>query len=188
MTAIVPLTTYSTLGYTTSAIPNIKLNVIGANIVRIRNTNFIMFKDFMKASYNKYDCTITSDVQTIQQLVADQHLIVYCMVVEGEIIAVYVFRNTPSFSEGKKCIELVASVNKAHFEDIFYIGFCSAVRRINRKWKAEKVFVETTGDSETIVEYLTRNGVKYDSSCPTAFFFYNYARYSVEPNKLLIIY
>ena len=188
MTAIVPLTTYSTLGYTTSAIPNNKLNVVGANIVRLGKTNFVMFKDFMKTSYGKFECTITSEVQTIQHLVAQQHLIIYCMVVEGEIIAAYVFRNTPSYSEGKKCIELVASVNKAHFEDMFYTGFCSAVRRLNRKWKVEKVFIETTGDSGIIVDHLTRNGVKYDTSCPTAFFFYNYARYSVEPNKLLIVY
>ena len=110
------------------------------------------------------------------------------MVVEGEIIATYVFRNTPSYSEGKKCVELVASVNKAHYEDLFYTGFCSAIRRLKRKWNVEKIFIETTGDSGTIVDYLTRNGVKYNTSCPTAFFFYNYAHYSVEPNKLLIVY
>lgn len=188
MTAIVPLTTYSTLGYTTNTIPNIKLNVIGSSIVKIEKTNFIMFKDFMKASYGRFECTITSEVQTIQQLVAKQHLIIYCMVVEGEIIATYVFRNTPSYSEGKKCVELVASVNKAHYEDLFYTGFCSAIRRLKRKWNVEKIFIETTGDSGTIVDYLTRNGVKYNTSCPTAFFFYNYAHYSVEPNKLLIVY
>ena len=188
MTAIVPLTTYSTLSYNANTIPDMKLNILGANIVRIGKTNFVSFRDFMKSAYNKYECAITSELQTIQRLVASQHLIVYCMVVEGEVIAAYVYRNTPSFTEGKKCMELVATVNKAHFEDMFYTGFCSTVRRLNRKWKAEKIFIETTSDSGIIVDYLTRHGVKYDTSCPTAFFFYNYARYSVEPRKLLIVY
>lgn len=188
MTAIVPLTTYSTLSYNANTIPDIKLNILGANIIKIGKTNFVSFRDFMKSTYSKYECAITSELQTIQQLVASQHFIVYCMVVEGEVIATYIYRNTPSFTEGKKCMELIASVNKAHFEDMFYTGFCSTIRRLNRKWKAEKIFIETTSDSGIIVDYLTRNGVKYDTSCPTAFFFYNYARYSVEPRKLLIVY
>jgi len=188
MTAIVPLTTYSTLSYNANTIPDIKLNILGANIIRIGKTNFVSFRDFMKSAYSKYECAITSELQTIHQLVISQHLIVYCMVVEGEVIATYIYRNSPSFTEGKKCMELVATVNKAHFADMFYTGFCSTVRRLKHKWKAEKIFIETTSDSWIIVDYLTRHGVKYETSYPTAFFFYNYARYSVEPRKLLIIY
>jgi len=188
MTAIVPLTTYKTIGYDINNIPDLKVNTLGASIIKISNTNFIAFKEFMKKQSEKYTCSITSEPQTILELINKQHLIIYSMIIENEIVATYVYRNSPSYTEGKKCIELVASVNNAPFEDIFFSGFCSTVRRLNRKWKAEKIFVETTADSGILENILTRNGVIYDTSCPTAFFFYNYANYSVSPKDLLIIY
>ena len=188
MTAIVPLTTYKTLGFQVSNIPNLKINTLGASIVKIGKTNFIAFKDFMKSESTKYECTINSELQTIQYLINESHIIVYAMIIEGDVMAIYIYRNTPSYAEGKKCMELIASVNKAPFEDIFFQGFCSTVRRLNRKYKADKIFIETTADSGLLTDILTRNGVIYDTSCPTAFFFYNYASYSVNPKDLLIIY
>ena len=188
MTAIVPLTTYKTLAYKVANIPNLKTNTLGASIIKIGKTNFIGFKDFMKTEASKYDCSVTSELQTIQQLINKNHLIVYGLVIEEDIVAIYIYRNTPSYAEGKKCMELVASINRTPFEDIFFKGFCSTVRRLNRKYKADKIFIETTSDSEQLTNILTRNGVVYDTSCPTAFFFYNYASYSVNPNKLLIVY
>ena len=188
MTAIVPLTTYKTLAYKVNNIPNLKINTLGTSIIKIGKTNFVAFKEFMKTQSTKYECSITSELQTIQQLINNNHLIVYAMINEGDIAAVYIYRNTPSYAEGKKCMELVASINRAPFEDIFFQGFCSSVRRLNRKYKADKIFIETTADSGLITDILTRNGVIYDTSCPTAFFFYNYASYSVNPNDLLIVY
>ena len=77
------------------------------------------------------------------------------MINEGDI-AIYIYRNTPSYAEGKKCMELVASVNKAPFEDIFFQGFCSSVRRLNRKYKADKIFIETTADSGLLYRYFNK--------------------------------
>lgn len=188
MTAIVPLTTYSTLSYDVASIPNKKLGVLGAAVVRIGKTNFVAFKDFMKRASKRYECTINSELQTVQGLITSGHLIVYCIVVEQEIVAAYIYRNTPSFMEGNKCIELIASANRAHFEDMFYAGFCTTVRRLNRKWMVSKVFIEGTSDSGMIINALGRDGVICNTSCPTAFFFYNYAHYSVAPDKFLIVY
>ena len=192
MTAIVPLTTYETTGYFIKDIPNTKFNVPNTALISIKKTNAQSFIDFVKISENDYECTVNTELTTILSLINNDKLLVYCVLFQGEITCCYVFRNTPSFMKTtnppSRIAELICSINKAPYDDVFYAGFSSACRKLKRKWNVDIITIEQVGNNITLAKLNERHGVNTCISCPTAFFLYNYARYSVKPENLLCIY
>ena len=71
---------------------------------------------------------------------------------------------------------MICSINKAPYDDVFYAGFTSACRRLKRKWDIDVVTVEQMGDNRKIAILNERHGINNCTSCPSAFFLYNYAR------------
>ncbi|MAV56240.1 MAG: hypothetical protein CMI79_01725 [Candidatus Pelagibacter sp.] len=192
MTAIVPLTTFETTGYFIKDIPNIKFNVPNAALISIKKTNAQTFINLIKQVEKDYECTVNTELATILSLITNNKLLVYALILQGDIVCCYIFRNTPSFMKtintSFRIVELICSINKAPYDDIFYAGFSSACRRLNKKWNADVVTIEQVGNNITLANLNERHGVTICTSCPTAFFLYNYARYSVKPKDLLCIY
>ena len=192
MTAIVPLTTYETTGYFIKDIPNTKFNVPNTTLISIRKTNAQTFVDFVKLSEKDYECTVNSELTTVLSLINNDKLLVYGVILQGEIVCCYIFRNTPSFMKTtnppSKIAELICSINKAPYDDVFYAGFSSACRKLKKKWGVDIITIEQVGNNITLAKLNERHGIDVCISCPTAFFLYNYARYSVRPENLLCIY
>uniref|UniRef100_A0A6C0CR10 Glycylpeptide N-tetradecanoyltransferase n=1 Tax=viral metagenome TaxID=1070528 RepID=A0A6C0CR10_9ZZZZ len=188
MTAIIPLTTYNTLTYEIDDFPKLKLEYASMKVLRITNNNISLFKDFIKGYATKFDCVINTEIMTIIKLLKEENLIIYSLIENHNVYALYIFRNTPSFVDGKKGVECIATINNCPHNDTFYNGFCSTLRRIKRKHKKQLVWLENTSDSNTIIGFNARHNVIHKTSCPTAFFLYNYASYTYKNNSCLFIY
>lgn len=188
MTAIVPLTTYKTITYEIKDFPNLKLEYASMKVLRIKNNNINLFKDFIKTTATKYDLVINMELMNIIKLLREENMIIYCLIENHTVYALYVFRNTPSICDNKKGVECIATINNCPHNDTFYNGFCSTLRRINRKYKKDIVWIENTSDSNIIINYNVRHNVVQKTSCPTAFFLYNYASYTYKNNSSLFIY
>ncbi len=192
MTAIVPLTTFETSGYFIKDIPHNKFNIPSTAVISIKKTNTQSFIDLIKLVEKDYECTINTELTTILSLISANKLLVYAVVLQGDVVCCYVFRNTPSIMKTttppSRISELICSINKAPYDDIFYTGFSMACRRLQKKTGANVVTIEQVGDNCTLAKINERHGINTCTSCPTAFFLYNYARYSIRPEKMMCIY
>lgn len=188
MTAIIPLTTYSTYGYEIDKFPKNKIEYASMKLLRIRNTNISLLKDFIKLTGKRFDCVINTEIVTISKLLKEENIIAYSLIENHTVYAIYIFRNTPSIVDKVKGVECIATINNCAHSDTFYNGFCSSLRRINRKYKSQLVWIENTADANIIIECNSRQNVIYKSSCPTAFFLYNYASYTYNSNSCLFLY
>ena len=137
MTAIVPLTTYETITYEIENFPRLKLEYASVKILRITNNNISLFKDFIKNYASKFECVINMELMTIIKLLKEENIIIYCLIENHEVYAIYIFRNTPSIVDKVKGVECIATINNCAHNDTFYNGFCSSLRRINRKYKCD---------------------------------------------------
>ena len=192
MTAIVPLTTFQTSGYRTDSLPTLKFNVPNCALVSVKKTNVQPFIDLMKSSEKDYECTVNTELTTVLSLIATGQLAVYCVILNGEAVACYVFRNTPSIMKeangNSNIAELICSVNKAPFDDIFYTGYVMACKRLKKRLNVDIATIEELGDNCNLARQNARNGIAICTSCPTAFFLYNYSRYSIKPEKIMCLY
>ena len=96
MTAIVPLTTYETVTYEIENFPRLKLEYASVKILRITNNNISLFKDFIKNYASKFECVINMELMTIIKLLKEENIIIYSLIENHEVYAIYIFRNTPS--------------------------------------------------------------------------------------------
>lgn len=188
MTAIVPLTTYSTYTYDIENFPKLKVEYASMKLINITNNNISLFKDFIKLVANRFDCVINTEIMTLINLIKNENIIVYALIENHNIFSLYIFRNTPSSVGDKTGVECVATINNCPHNDTFYSGFCSALRRIKRKYKKQLLWLENTSNSNIIIDYNSRHNVICSATCPTAFFLYNYVSYSYKSNNCLLIY
>lgn len=188
MTAIVPLTTYETYTYNIDDIPKLKIEYASMKLINITESNISLFKDFIKAVGNRFDCIVNTEIMTIIKLIKNGNLIVYGLIENHSIFSLYIFRNTPSYVEDKTGVECIATINNCPHNDTFYNGFCTALRRIKRKYNKQLLWLENTSHSNIIIDYNSRHNVVYTATCPTAFFLYNYVSYSYKSNSSLFIY
>lgn len=188
MTAIVPLTTYDTLTYNIDDFPKLKVEYPSVKVLRITNNNISLFKDFIKHYATKFECVVNTEIVTISNLLKEENIIAYSLFEDHELFALYIFRNTPSIVNDETGIECIATINNCPHNDTFYNGFCSVLRRIKRKYKKQVLWLENTADSNTIISHNQRHDVKHITSCPNAFFLYNYASYTYKNNSCLFLY
>lgn len=188
MTAIVPLTSYVTTGYTVYDIPQLRPERSSLYILHISPQTFTLLSGFLKNIASDFECILYPEKMLMLQLLIDGLLHVYVMVENNEILAAYFFRNTQSVINGTRGMECIATIDKTKHKDTFFTGFCTAVRRASRRLDAQFLWLEQTSDGCELAKALDRHGVPIRTSCFNAFFLYNYAKYSNRPEKCLMIY
>lgn len=191
MTAIVPLTTYSTKGYNLCDIRNLPyVRDKGHIIQRIKKNNFIYFKQLIKEALPKFECTINVELIALIELVLTSKIIIYILLDDNsKPVCCYILRNTNCSVEGDiKCMDMIGTINLSPTPDPFFSGFKTVCKRVETKYNIGRIILETTGDTFHIVKTLEQHHIPVKAECPTAFFLYNYARYSIPPEKCFFIY
>lgn len=188
MTAIIPLTSYVTTGYDIIDIPRLRPGLPSLNIIRINQQTFNLISGFLKNIANDFECVLHPEKILMLRLISCGLLQIYTMIENNDIIAAYFFKKTNSLINGSKGIECIATIDKTTDDNIFFGGFCTAVRRVSRRFDAQFLWLEQTSDAYKLANALDRHGVRIRTSCPNAFFLYNYAKYSNRPEKCLMIY
>lgn len=189
MTAIVPLTTYDTIGYNLRDIHNLCYHEPRVNIEKINKKNFMYFKDIIKESMPKYECTINIELVSVTELILTSKILIYILLDNARPVCCYILRNSSCTVECDiKCMELIGTINISNSDSIFFTGFKAVCRRIESKYNLGRILIETTGDTHTLINEITKCKIDIKSQCPTAFFLYNYAHYSIKPEKCFFLY
>lgn len=193
MTAIVPLTTYTTIGY---ELPNIDSEIMknerlyaSMAVIEITTSNLHLFADFIQSNIKKFDCVVLPEISNIATLIKSNNLFIYAIIENGNIMACYIFKN-PSLKYDKKhqVIECITSISCCSHKEIFTTGFNIALQMCRKHNNATRLLLENTANSNEIVERYEKMNIKIFTQNPTAFFMYNYACYSINQNKCLFIY
>lgn len=190
MTAIVPLTTYETKGYNVSDICNIKTLCNNKySVKKINYKNCLYFKNIIKDAMHKFDCTINIEMSTLVELILSSKIIIYILFEDKIPKCCYILRKvTCSVEYNIKCMDLIGSINMSSSTDIFFTGFKIVCKRIIDKYNIGRILMETTSDTNMLMHDISKHNVELKSKCPTAFFLYNYAHYSIKPEKCFFVY
>ena len=188
LNAIVPLVTFHTYCVELEQIStHFHTRFIGSALActELGHAQLHLFVDFIKDQMPQFNCVILPDVSNIAHLLKTANLRVYILVDQAQIIACYVFRLT-ALTYGTRptceCITTVAACTPARFSHGFGLA-CTALRP-----QYSQVLIEETAHAHLILAALKQKKITPLFQSPTAFFFYNYACYSIKKNEFLIIY
>lgn len=190
LTAIVPLTTFETIGFLLLPSPSSPLPMLPSHmqIIVIGVPQLSLLQDFIKLQINNFDCLILPDISNIINLIKTENIYIYGLLDSGALKALYIFRHQNLFYGEKQAIECFLAIKDemlASFE--FMNGFLISLHKIKteRKNKAEILLLEDTAHA-----YLLRSQLSLPIlfTTPTAFFLYNYACYTISNKKILFFY
>ena len=188
LTAIVPLTVYTTYGYNISQIPTLHFNRNNINIIQLKKHNIQILIKFLKNMKTKFKCIIELGLESLLSLISSDKLIFYAIIQNNILYSLYVFRNTPIYIHRKKTSECILTLNNCPFKDMFVKGFSQAIHKFAHDYSISNIYLETTSHSNIIYDFLQNLNIKPISLSPTAFFLYNYAKLSTKPQDCFILY
>jgi len=187
MTAIVPLTTFTTRGYDASTIPRIEMPHSSMSIIGLNSKSMFLFVDFMKRQQDTHDCIVVPELTNLNNMVKAKIISLRGIIENGQLIAVYIFRDAATVYDGERAIELVSSVSACHFDEIYYAGFTQALQSCCKEWNALKVVIDGVGGNELIMKCLQSHGHIPFLTSPSAFFLYNYVSYTFRADKCFLL-
>ena len=187
LTGIIPLTVYKTFCYNMKnwGHPNILHSKI--KLLTGDKQNMYYFYNFMNEMSSKWSIIIYPEISNIIELVSTQNLFVKMLVVNNDIVAVYIFKKTCTFIEkGKEIISCIASINGSILDRTEFIdGFKVALWSIIQEHTFFKyLIVEDISDNNCIIHDIKTCPIAVS---PTAYFFYNFAYSPFVSDKCFIV-
>jgi hypothetical protein len=188
LNAIVPLVRYDTHVFDLSNFQVDTLLTASMTLVEIGPSQLNLFIAFIKDQAPKFDCIILPDVSNVLNLIKLGKIKIYGILLQGELIAVYIFRLLELYYGEKKAVECI-TILSSESADIISSGFNMSWEKIKAEAKCAIVFIEGTANSGAVIKALKANPqAQLNFKSPTAFFLYNYASYSVKSTKALLFY
>ena len=186
LTGIVPLTIYSTYGFSvkTWTKPN---DLSGEyTLLEINNQNLHFLINFIREKESNFEISICVDVSNIVELIKTKNIFIYVILSEDTIIAAYFFRKSCiQVEKGLEVLTCFASICDCD-SNIFSQGFKISFWKI----AAENYFgfaaIENISHNNIILDNIILKTVPSIIS-PTAYFFYNFAYPTFPSNKVLVI-
>ena len=187
LTGIVPLCVYTTYGFSVKKWTKpLELPAMYV-FLKITEQNFHFLLDFIKINSTKFDIVINSDISNIIELIKTKNIFIYVILLNDTIICAYFYRKTCTFIEkGLEVLSCFASINNCESNDIFIRGFKISFWNIAEKHKFGFAAIESISNNNIIINNLILKTSPLIKS-PTAYFFYNFAYNTFNPEKVLII-
>jgi hypothetical protein len=209
LNAIVPLTAFKTYCLNMAQLLNtISINTISIvlpiqySLIEIGVNQLHLCIDFIKSQMANFSCVILPDVTSLAHLIKTENLKIYCLLAGANamgangianglgIVACYIFRLMDLTYDNEKACECIATINTIPTA-VFQQGFLQASKLLKEKQQITLILLEETAHASQILSVLASHialasHIKFTS--PTAFFFYNYACYSIKSQKCLIVY
>ena len=165
-------------------------------VVDINRTNIADVIEFLERKVKiDYQFWAITDMTNIEGLILSGVLYGYIIIVKGEIMAVYFFRDSRIFLEnlfeyesmegdGGSVLEFVCSANYIGSRQVFYDGFLHALFLLRKTIPVYNTLtVEGVGDNKIIQNYM--NGCIVETT--GAYYFYNYFYRTVESSQCFIL-
>ena len=191
LTGIVPLCVYNTYGFDMFGW-NKPLDLIPQlTLVECGKSNIHHLWDFMREnSGSKFDICIQSEISNIMELIRSRNIYIYMLIEDGEVKSAYFYRKTCTFiRENCEALCCFASINcfSKKETDIFIHGYKVALWKICEQAAFKFAVVEEISDNHLIANAL-KIRTKPLFVSPTAYFFYNFAYHTFQPNKTFILH
>jgi hypothetical protein len=189
LNAIVPLVHYETHSFDIRAFQTEMILNPSMTLLSIGTQQLNVLISFIKEQMPKFDCVVLPDVSSVLNLLKLEKLLVFGILFGTELIAAYVFRPLELFYEGQKTVECVAIISNCKDSAVLVAGFNMSLLKVREKCQTNILLIEANAHSQPVIAALCSNtsAVRKFTS-PTAFFLYNYASYSVNKDKILLIY
>lgn len=189
LTAIVPIVAFHTAAYNMATLPFTPLHAsITCTDLAVKQMN--MFTEFVKAERVRFDWAIMPDISNIAGLIKAGCISIHLLMQSGQVLAAYVFRLPKLAYKEIEAIELITVIKGTSCpveNTLFLNGLGLALTQVRSKnAKVDILLVEGTADAAILRS--TMSSVPTLFTCPTAFYWYNYAAYTCEPSKFLILY
>ena len=108
LTGIVPLTVFNIIGFDIISIPRITFPHDAYKLIRLLE-NISILVDFVNYKKSYFKCTILPDLSNLLNNIKLNNIAVYGIFLQGDVIAVYIFRDSATFYGNKKATELLCS-------------------------------------------------------------------------------
>jgi hypothetical protein len=197
LTGIVPLTVYSTYGFSvdkwtkpTDLHPVYKL-------IEINAQNLHLLFGYIDETRNQFDIVINVNVSNITELIKSKNVFIYAIVLDNKIICAYFYRKTCVFIE--KNVEVLScfasindfinqnnNTNNINNNEVFIQGFKISFWKIANENYFGFAAIENISHNNVIIDNIIIKTKPLIIS-PTAYFFYNFAYSTIKSNKALII-
>ena len=186
LTGIVPICVYNThcfnlthLKLSTAFPPSLKLLVLDSQ-------NIHHLFHFIKNNIQQFDLRIYPEMSNLLELVTSKNIKIFMVLDNQDITAVYFFRKTCTFIEAKKeLLSCFASIKSNNISsELFVQIFEYTLSTISRYFGY--VCVENISNNDIILTHWEKV-YKPIVVSPCAYFFYNYAYHTLNPNKVLIL-
>jgi hypothetical protein len=194
LNSIVPLVVFNTYCYYIKTLQNNNNIIVPPNIslIEIGSSQLHLLVDFIKSKMSKFTCVILPDVTNITNLIKTKNLTAYALInkTNGQILSCYIFRLINLSYDGEKAVECISTLSDC-VQDVFINGFKMSLLKLS---EYHLVLIEDTANTNIIIKHIQSKSIQSNSInpvkfiSPTAFFFYNYACYSIKKNEFLIIY
>ena len=185
LTGIIPLTVYKTYCFNMKNWGPPKKLQSKFTILTGDKQNMYYLYNFINEVKKNWDIIIYPEISNIIELVETNNLFVKMLVVDGNIVSVYIFRKTCSFIEkDKEIISCIASIKGLLTEQQFIDGFKMALWNENKKFSY--LTIEDISDNTCIINNICIRTHPIIIS-PMAYFFYNFAYSPFKSEKCLII-
>lgn len=194
VTGIVPLCFYRTTIFdmnTWTTLPEIPAN--RGIVMNCDSSKYSPVHDFIQERKNMFQLAIIPSIGNIIALMESNNIYVYILLNEKQTIqAVYFFRNnTMKYENGENSLSLIASMRVPNLpDDIFSYSCKLSITKIVKKYEKTCNYayfsIENISSNDAILKDLEKKNIPIHSS-PTAYFFYNFACPTYQPNKVFML-
>ena len=188
LTGIVPLCVYPTYGFkVTTWTKPFSLDAKYTSL-EINPQNFNVLLDFIKLRSSDFDIVVYVEASNLMELVKTNNVYVHVILLDHQVVSAYFFRKSCTFVEkNMEVLSCFASINApSNPEEVFIQGFKVNFWAIAEKHHFGFSAVENISHNNVIINNLLKKTHPLIKS-PTAYFFYNFAYHTFNPEKCLIL-
>jgi len=176
---MVPLVAYFTYGFN---IHGWKKPVNHVNIVKVSSEMIKHLYDIIGAS--PFKVKLWMDEHVMLDLLRTDNIYVYALMVDNSIGGLYFLRDSNTQYYKKQTIELFGSINVGVDNRLFVAGFAEVMQKMRETFTF--IWIENLSHNQKIIDNIMLK-YKYDTICPMAYYFYNYATTPCRENDIIII-
>jgi len=186
LTGIVPLTIFNIKGFDIISIPRINFPHDAYKIIQITGENISILVDFVNNKKPDFKCTILPELSNLLNNINLNNITIYGIFLHGDVIAVYIFRDSATLYENKKAAELICSIEDCD-TNIFVSGFTQALRLHCNETSCDKIIMDETSSNIIFTNYCSKVNIAPFIITNGAYYFYNYITQSLPPSKCFIL-
>jgi hypothetical protein len=136
----------------------------------------------------KFDLIMNVEVPNMLELIKTKNIYIYIITFDKIIVSAYYFRKScVEIEKDKEVLSCFASINSLEDDDIFIQGFKLSFWEMFEKYHYGFCAIESISHNGIIINNLQLK-TKPIIKSPTAYFFYNFAYPTFQPEKCFIIH